>query len=609
MARRSGTAGADILFGGDEGDVLAGLAGEDRLSGGRGGDRIDGGADRDVLRGGDGSDFIIGGGGNDLLFGHGAGGGDPEAGAIAATRVASGLTRPVFAAAAPGDAGHLYVSELRTGQIRILDLATGQTGAAPFLDLPDSGLGTSGEQGFLGFAFHPDFASNRQVFVSIVNAAGDTELLRFTTFAGDPARVDPDSEALVWTYPRNQPHTNHTGGWAQFGPDGYLYLASGDGGPGGDRSNFAQDTDSLLGKIFRIDVDGDDFPSDPDRNYAIPHDNPFAGGGGRPEIWAYGLRHPWRNGFDSKTGDLYIADVGQNLVEEINWQPGSSRGGENYGWAVMEGDSVFDGTRPGNPLPGDPVLVDPVHAYTHSEENGVSVTGGTVYRGPSTGLDGFYLFGDFGSGRIATFRMQDGEAADVTDLGDRIVTDAGTIRSVVSFATDAAGNMYVISFSGEIHRLDPTAGAADGDDRIRAGDGNDRAFGGAGLDILIGEAGDDLLGGGLGGDALNGGAGADRLRGEAGDDLLVGGLGDDDLRGGAGADLVRFGPGDGRDRLLDFDGGDRIDLRVFAFEDRQDALAHGRDLANGNVIFRFDDGSVLILADARIEAISDQILI
>ncbi|HEV2747400.1 MAG TPA: PQQ-dependent sugar dehydrogenase [Allosphingosinicella sp.] len=609
MAEFTGDGGPDRLRGGDDADVMRGLGGSDRLIGGRGRDVVNGGAGHDLLRGGDGSDLLYGGGGDDLIFGHGGGGRDPASGAIAATRIATGLTNPVFAAAAPGDPGHLYVSELRTGDIKILDLATKTVSPTPFLNLDSARLGQSGEQGFLGFAFHPDFATNRQLFVSIVDPDGNTEILRFTTFAGDPMRIDPASETLVWTFPRNQPYTNHTGGWIEFGPDGYLYLASGDGGPGGDQNNFGQDTDTLLGKMLRIDVDGDDFPGNPSRNYAIPSDNPFADGGGRPEIWAYGLRHPWRNSFDSATGDLYIADVGQARIEEINWQPAASAGGENYGWAVMEGDQVFDGDRPGNPAPGDPVLVDPVHAYPHSEANGVSVTGGYVYRGPSAGMDGFYIFGDFGSGRLATFRMHEGEAADFTNLIDRVVPDVGEIGRIVSFGEDNRENLYVVAFSGQVYRLDPSPGAADGADQIAAGGGNDSVYGEAGLDILSGEAGNDLLSGGLGEDRLLGGGGADRLRGDGGDDLLVGGVGDDDSRGGGGADTLRFAPGAGADRFLDFGGADLLDLEAFGFADADEALGHARDLGNGNVVFRFDDGSSLIVADARVETLADQILI
>ena len=627
MAEFTGNGGADLLRGRDEGDVLRGLGGRDRLLGGRGRDALNGGDDIDILRGGDSSDSLFGGAGDDILFGHGDGGRDPEAGAIAATRVANGLDRPVFATAAPGDPGHLYVGELRTGDIRILDIASGTIAPTPFLDLDNARLGSSGEQGFLGFAFHPDFEDNRQLFVSLTNPAGETEILRFETFADDPTRVDPASETLIWTFPRNPEATNHGGGWIDFGPDGYLYIASGDGGPGNDPNNEAQDTGSFLGKILRIDVDGDDFPDDPDRNYAIPEDNPFADGGGAAEVWAFGLRNPWRNSFDSATGDFYIADVGQARFEEVNWQPASSGGGENYGWVVKEGYEVRRDDRPGNPSPEDPSLVDPVHVYAHSEENGVSVTGGYVYRGPSAGMDGFYIFGDFGSSRIATFRIQDGQATDFTNLGDRIVTNAGSIGGIVSFAVDAADNLYVLAFSGQIYRLDPSPGAADGDDLVRAGAGDDSAYGGAGFDRLHGDDGADRLFGGLGEDRLFGGAGTDRLagddgadrleggaeadmlRGGAGDDLLVGGAGDDDSHGGAGIDTLIFAPGDGNDRFRDFQGNDRIDLRAFDFADAGEALGHGRSLGNGNVVFRFDGAESLIVADTTLEQLAGQILI
>ncbi|HEV2043537.1 MAG TPA: PQQ-dependent sugar dehydrogenase, partial [Sphingomicrobium sp.] len=418
------------------------------------------------------------------------------------------------------------------------------------LDLPDSRIGQVGEQGLLGFAFHPDFANNRQVFVSIVNPAGNTEILRFTTFAGDPNRIDPASETLIWTFPRTS-ETNHNGGWIGFGPDGYLYIASGDGGGGGDPNNFAQNPNSLFGKMLRIDVAGGDaFPADPNRNYVIPADNPFAASGGAPEIWAIGLRNPWRPSFDSATGDLYIADVGQGRFEEVNWQPAGAAGGYNYGWAVLEGATVFDGTRPGNPSPTDPSLIDPVHVYGHSSFNGRSITGGYVYRGPETGLDGYYVFGDFISGRIATFRVENGAAVNFTNLGDRIVPNAGSINQIVSFAVDGLQNLYVVSFSGNIYRLDPSPGSADGDDLLRGGDGNDTIYGAAGADTLLGENGSDLLVGGLGNDQLSGGGG---------DDSLAGNAGGDSLTGGAGIDIFRdTAIGHNGDTIVDLAAGERI---------------------------------------------------
>ena len=504
-----------------------------------------------ILRGGDGSDTIDGGAGDDILFGHGAGGESPTAGQINAIRVATGLSSPVFASAAPGDPGRLFIGELRTGIIKILDLASGVTAVTPFLDLPDSRIGQVGERGFLGFAFHPDFANNRQVFVSIVNPAGNTEILRFTTFADDPNRIDPASETLIWTFPRNAPLSNHNGGWIGFGPDGYLYIASGDGGGSGDPDNLAQDRNSLMGKMLRIDVSGADaFPGDPNRNYAIPVDNPFAAGGGAAEIWALGLRNPWRASFDSATGDLYIADVGQGRFEEVNWQPAGAPGGWNYGWAVLEGNAVYDGTRPGNPSPTDPSLIDPVHVYAHGTQNGASVTGGYVYHGPRAGLDGYYVFGDFVSGRIATFRIQDGAAVNFTNLGDRIAPNVGTIGSIVSFALDAAENLYVITFSGHVYRLDPSAGSADGDDLIRGGDGADTIYGAAGADTLLGENGSDLLVGGLGNDQLSGGGGDDSLAGNSGGDTLTGGTGIDLFR-----DTVA---GFNGDTIVDLAAGERI---------------------------------------------------
>ncbi len=336
-----------------------------------------------------------------------------------------------------GDAsGRLFVVEQR-GRILIID--RGRLLQTPFLDLTGR-VGSGNEQGLLGLAFHPDFEANGLFFVNYTDNRGDTMVSRFAASA-DPNRADDSSEVEVLSY--DQPFSNHNGGHLAFGPDGYLYISSGDGGSGGDPRNNAQDLDSLLGKILRIDVDG--LP------LAIPPDNPFVGdSSARDEIWAFGLRNPWRFSFDSRTGDLYIGDVGQNRVEEIDFQPGSSPGGENYGWRRKEGNSCF------NPSSGcdRPGLVDPILTYSHSQ--GCSVTGGYVYRGRSAAaLKGLYLFGDFCSGTIWAAEAR----ADGLWQSTRLL-DSGL--SISSFGEDEAGEVYVVDRGGRVFRLTSPSLLVDG---------------------------------------------------------------------------------------------------------------------------------------------------
>jgi Ca2+-binding RTX toxin-like protein len=452
------------------------------------------------------------------------------------------------------------VVEQHTGQVRILDLSTGQIVEEPFLDIPDVEIAQGGEQGLLGLASHPDFAVNGFVFVNLTNADGDTEIRRYTTLAGDPDRIDPGSETLIARFDRDPQFANHNGGWIGFGPEGCLYISSGDDGGSGDPNNNAQNIDSLFGKILRIDVNSDGFPSDAARNYAIPVSNPFVGGPGADEVWALGLRNPWRLSFDPVTGDLYIADVGEGGFEEINWQPASSRGGENYGWKVLEGPGVYDASEPGNPAPNDPSLIQPVHHYEHSPENGSSVTGGYVYHGPAAGLQGYYVFGDFITGRIWALRLAEGQVADFVDLTPQLITDAGDIDLITSFAVDGRGQLYVLGRDGEVHRLEPRLAVADGPDLIIGGAGNDRAFGGSGRDTLNGGADHDTLRGGLANDTIIGAAGRDKLFGEGGGDTLKGGRGPDDF---VFTKITDSGTGKAtRDIIEDFRGKDDIVLRA-----------------------------------------------
>ena len=388
---------------------------------------------------------------------------------FATLRIASGLARPVFLTASPGDFGRVFVVEQHTGRIRIIHLATGSVDPTPFLTI--SPVSTGNEQGLLGLAFHPDYATNGLFYVNYTDP--DTQIVRYQVSA-DPDVADPGSATPVLSLV--QPQTNHNGGWMAFGSDGFLYVATGDGGGSDDNdtghtedTGNAQDVDSLLGKILRLDVDTDGFPADPLRNYGIPASNPFDGGAGADEVWVYGLRNPWRASFDRLTGDLYIGDVGQTRCEELDLQPGTSAGGENYGWRLREGTIET----PTGGVGGDPPegALDPIFDYPHAGTGelcsdpgtgftGIAITGGYAYRGPAPELDGRYFFADFATGRLWSLRFDGShpssfDGTNYTELTDHtgdpdFTPDAGTIGSVSSFGEDAAGNLYVLDLGGEV---------------------------------------------------------------------------------------------------------------------------------------------------------------
>lgn len=528
-----------------------------------------------LIVGDDNVNVLSGGAADDVIYGFDPNGPQGQVSTINATRVATGLSLPVFATAPDHDLNRLFIVE-KSGLIKILDLSTNQLLSVPFLDVTAE-VSSVGERGLLGLAFHPDFATNGLFYVNLINSAGDTEIRRYQVSPTDPNRADPATQSLVITIDQPAGLLNHKAGWLAFGPDGYLYAALGDGGS----SDNSQDADSLLGKILRLDVNGDDFP-DAARNYAIPSDNPFAAGAGADEIFALGLRNPWRPGFDRALGDLYIADVGQTVWEEINL----GINGANYGWDRLEGPDPFVS----GPL-GPGTLTAPIHAYNHGGGSR-SVTGGYVYRGESDGLQGNYFFADFITGQLFTLRFN-GTAWVVTDRTAQLVPDAGTLGNPSSFGEDGRGNLYVVDIDGDVFRLTPVVASADqgdtlsglgGDDTIYGGTGNDTLDGGTGNDVLIGGDGadrliggdgDDMMLGGAGNDAtisggagkdvLDGGAGADTLDGGSDDDKLNGAGGADVLAGGAGADTFRFDASafDGtRDVILDysFAANDIIDL-------------------------------------------------
>jgi glucose/arabinose dehydrogenase len=370
-------------------------------------------------------------------------------------RVASGLTLPLYVCSPPGDATRLFIVEQRSGsvgRIKVLDLSSGIVSGTIYLSI--SPVATGSEQGLLGLAFHPDFANNGFFYVDYTNAAGTTIVARYQANAPFMTSATADSSSAEQVISIGQPFSNHNGGWLGFGPDGYLYVAMGDGGSANDPNGNAQNINVLLGKMLRLDVDGDDFPLDATRNYAIPPTNPFAGAtAGADEIWHYGLRNPWRNGFDRATGDLWIGDVGQNAVEEIDFQP-AGVGGLNYGWRCMEGSSCTGLT---GCICNAPALTPPVRTYTHG--SGCSVTGGYVYRGSAIcGLPGTYFFADYCSAQIWSFRYTGGVVSQFTTRTAELAPGGGlSIGSITSFGEDDSGEMYICDQGGEVFKIVPGA--------------------------------------------------------------------------------------------------------------------------------------------------------
>lgn len=341
--------------------------------------------------------------------------------------IASGFARPLFLTDADDGTNRLFVVN-QDGQIWIM--ADGNVLETPFLNIATLVSRDANERGLLGLAFHPNYAENGYFYVNYTDGNGDTAVVRYSVSADDPNLADPESAFPLLNIA--QPYPNHNGGHLSFGPDDYLYIGTGDGGAQGDPQGRAQDGQSLLGKMLRLDVDNG-------TPYGIPTDNPFINDSTfLPEIWAYGLRNPWRYSFDRLTGDLYIADVGQNQWEEVNFQP-TSNGGLNYGWNIMEGtrryssEPVIDG------------LTAPFFEYSHNQ--GCSITGGYVYRGEALpALQGVYLFADYCSGIIwASYR----DAAGVWQTTEFMDTD----YTISSFGEDHAGELYLINQGGSLLKL------------------------------------------------------------------------------------------------------------------------------------------------------------
>lgn len=382
---------------------------------------------------------------------------------ISLSKLTGGLNSPVYITHAGDNSGRLFVVE-QSGKIRVLINGALQT--TPFLDItgrvrsPASGGGN--EQGLLSVAFPPGFSSKKYFYVYYTNHAGNNQVSRFH-MSSDPNQADPNSEELILLI--NHPQfENHNGGQLVFGPDGYLYIGTGDGGSGGDPYGNAQNLGSLLGKILRIDVEMEsttivlganrtflpiilaDVRSSSMQPYAIPPDNPFVGtAGAKGEIWAYGLRNPWRFSFDRQTQDLYIGDVGQDKIEEVDFQPASSQGGENYGWNILEGTNCY---KPASGCTPPPNYVAPVSEYNHgtNDSNGCSISGGYVYRGSQfPGLDGIYFYGDFCSGKIWGLQQSGGV------WQDQMLLD--TAYNITSFGEDQSGDLFAADRNGGIYQI------------------------------------------------------------------------------------------------------------------------------------------------------------
>jgi glucose/arabinose dehydrogenase len=350
---------------------------------------------------------------------------------ISLVPILDGFQKPTFLTHANDD--RLFITE-ESG--RIWTAIDGQKLSEPFLDISARVRSEELEQGLLSIAFHPHFVDNGYFYVNYTGRGGETVVSRFEVRANNPNLANPDSELIIMTL--EQPYANHNGGQLQFGPDGFLYIGMGDGGSGGDPDNNGQNPLTLLGSMLRIDVDGQG-------PYSIPEDNPFVADDSIPnEIWAIGLRNPWRFSFDRFTGDIYIADVGQNQWEEINHQLNGVQGGVNYGWNVLEGNHCYN-----RQLCDSTGFVMPIAEYSHLE-GACSITGGYVYRGSDfPTLKGNYFFADYCLGIVWSLYHQGGNSW--------LMTQVAQLRAnISSFGEDNAGELYLLDHSGGVvYRLQP----------------------------------------------------------------------------------------------------------------------------------------------------------
>jgi glucose/arabinose dehydrogenase len=345
------------------------------------------------------------------------------------------FNRPTYVASPPGDPRVFVVEQ----DGRVVEVANGRAKTPAFIDIRDR-VGCCGERGLFSIAFPPNYAESGLAYLSYTNRQGDSRIDEYKVDPANRDRLDPATRREILAI--DQPFVNHNGGLIAFDPTGMLMAGYGDGGSGGDPNNRAQNLNDLLGKMLRID------PSKPSGNraYGIPEDNPFVGrSGARPEIWAYGLRNPWRWSFDPATRDFFVADVGQNSVEEVNYVPAAQAAGANYGWRKYEGDEVYE--------EDDDIdesrLVRPILTYANSSAN-CSVTGGGVYRGRVAQLRGFYLFADYCGGVVRGFKVSNGRAVETKTF------DALNASNLSSFGEDSQGEMYITSLGGDVYRI--TAG-------------------------------------------------------------------------------------------------------------------------------------------------------
>jgi glucose/arabinose dehydrogenase len=352
----------------------------------------------------------------------------PGTASIRLERIAQGLGTVVHLASPPGDA-RLFVVE-QQGHVRVIE--NGAVLPTPFLSIPER-ISAGGERGLLSVAFHPHYAQNGFFYVNYTDTRGDTRVERYHVSA-DRNRADPGSATTILQVV--QPYSNHNGGLVAFGPDGKLYVGMGDGGGGGDPDGNGQDPLQLLGKMLRLDVDAG-------TPYGIPADNPYVGQAGRrPEIWAMGMRNPWRFSWDRAANLLYVADVGQNRLEEVDVAP-AGQGGLNYGWNTMEGDDCYE---PSSGCNRNGLLL-PAVTYTH--DDGCSVTGGFVYRGQDIpALRGHYLYADYCEGWIRSFRYENGRATDA-----RTWDTLQNVGNISSFGEDARGELYVLAHDGSVYKI------------------------------------------------------------------------------------------------------------------------------------------------------------
>ena len=356
--------------------------------------------------------------------------------------VASGLIQPTFLGSGPGDPDRLYVLERTTGKVKLIK--NGVVAPKPFLNLGSKINSDVSERGLLGFAIHPYYPAKRFAYVNYTDLNGDSVIERYRI---RKSRDRANRNSVKPILKIDQTTDIHHGGMLAFGPlDKYLYISSGDGGPANDPDHHAQDLGVLLGKILRIDVD-----TGKARSYKIPSTNPFVGTpGARGEIWAYGLRNPWRLSFDRMTGDMYIGDVGQGAREEVDFQLASSTGGENYGWRIAEGFACRGGSGTCGTNPG---FTPPIHDYNRTV--GQCVTGGYVYRGSAIpSLQGTYFFADFVQGKVWSFRYTGGTVTEFTERTSELDPPGdATLGMISSMGEDANGELYIVNYGGFVFRI------------------------------------------------------------------------------------------------------------------------------------------------------------